>query len=72
MSNRVRQTKPLRQQQAELLGRGQQNVGRGVPLALAPGDGRVTGPGFDRHRQVHLGDRRIQIARHVHRQRLQR
>ena len=34
--------------------------------------GRVAGAGLHRHRQPHLGDGRFQIARHVHRQRLER
>ena len=34
--------------------------------------GRVAGAGLHRDRQTHLGDRRFQIARHIHRQRLER
>ena len=60
------------QQQAQLFRRGQQDVGRAVTLALAPRGGGVAGAGLHRHRQVHLGDRRFEIARHVHRQRLER
>ena len=42
------------QQQRELLGRGEQDVGRIAALALALGSGRVAGAGLDADRQPHL------------------
>ena len=59
-------------QQRQLFRRGQQNVGRRMALALAARGRRVAGAGLHRHGQIHLRDGRFQIARHVHRQRLQR
>ena len=59
-------------EQRQLLGRGQQDVGRLDPLALAPGDPRVAGARLGGHLQAHLGDRRHQVALDVYRQRLER
>lgn len=59
-------------EQRQLLRRGQQDVGRVEPLALALGDAGIAGAGFDPDRQAHLLDRRRQVALHVDRQRLQR
>ena len=42
-----------------------------MALALTARGGGVAGAGFHRYRQAHLRDRRFQIARHIHRQRLQ-
>ena len=61
-----------RQQQRQLLGRGEQDVRRIAPLPLPPRHRRVAGAGLDLDRQAHLGDRRLQIARDVDRERLQR
>ena len=47
-----------RQQQRELLGRRQEDVGRIGLLALALAGRRVAGAGLDADRQPHLGDRR--------------
>ena len=60
------------EQQRELLGRGEQDVGRIAALALALRDRRVAGAGLDADRQPHLGDRPLEIARDVDRERLQR
>ena len=60
------------EQQRELLGRGQQDVGRIAALALALRGRRVAGAGLDADRQPHLGDRRFEVARDVDRQRLER
>ena len=60
------------QQQRQLLGRGEQDVRRIAPLPLPPRHRRVAGAGLDLDRQPHLGDRRLQIARDVDRQRFQR
>ena len=60
------------QQQRQLLGRGEQDVRRIAPLPLPPRHRRVAGAGLDLDRQAHLGDRRLQIARDVDRERLQR
>ena len=56
----------------ELLGRGQQNVRRVAALALALGGRRVARAGLDPDRQRHLGDRRFEVARDVHGERLER
>src|SRR5581483_1287436 len=56
----------------ELLGRGQEDVRRIAALALAFRGRRVAGAGLDADRQPHLGDRLLEIARDVDRQRLQR
>ena len=61
-----------RQQQRELLGRGEQNVGRVAALPLPLGGGRVAGAGFQPHRQAHLPDRDFQVAGDVDGQRLER
>ena len=60
------------EQQRELLRRGEQDVGRIAPLALALRGRRVAGAGLDADRQLHLGDRPLEIARDVDRERLQR
>ena len=60
------------QQQRQLLGRGEQDVRRIAPLPLPPRHRRVAGAGLDLDRQAHLGNRRLQIARDVDRERLQR
>ena len=61
-----------RQQQRQLLRRGEQDVRRIAPLPLPPRHRGVAGAGLDLDRQPHLGDRRFQIARDIDRQRLQR
>ena len=61
-----------RQQQRQLLGRGEQNIRRIAPLPLPPRHRRIAGAGLDLDRQPHLGDRRLQIARDVDRERFQR
>ena len=61
-----------RQQQRQLLGRGEQDVRRIAPLPLPPRHRRIAGAGLDLDRQPHLGNRRLQIARDVDRERLQR
>ena len=61
-----------RQQQRQLLRRGQQDIRRIAPLPLPPRHRRVAGAGLDLDRQAHLGDRRLQIARDIDRERLQR
>ena len=61
-----------RQQQRQLLRRGEQDVRRIAPLPLPPRHRGVAGAGFDLDRQRHLGDRGFQIARDIDRQRLQR
>jgi hypothetical protein len=60
------------EQQRELLRCGEQNVGRIAALALALGSRCVAGVRFQPHRQCHFLDWNFQIARDVHRQRLQR
>ena len=60
------------QQQRQLLGRGEQDVRRIAPLPLPPRHRRIAGAGLDLDRQPHLGNRRLQIARNVDGQRLQR
>ena len=61
-----------REQQRQLFGRGEQNVRRIAPLPLPPRHRRVAGAGLDLDRQPHLGDRRLQIARDIDRERFQR
>src|SRR5579863_1960710 len=61
-----------REQQGELLGRGEQDVRRIAPLPLPPRYRRVSGAGFDLDRKAYLGDRRFQVAGDVDRERLQR
>jgi hypothetical protein len=60
------------QQQRQRLGRRQQEIGRPLALAHAPALRRVAGAALGPHRQAHLGDRRLEIAADVGRQRLQR
>jgi hypothetical protein len=59
-------------QQAQLLRRGQQDLRRIGPLPRSLVPGRVAGPRLHLDLEVHLQDRRHQIALHVHRQRLER
>ncbi len=59
------------QQQRELFGGGEQDVGRIAALALALGGGGVAGAGLDPDGQAHLGDRGAEIAGDIDRQRLQ-
>lgn len=59
-------------QQRQLLGRGQQDVGRPADLAGALVGRRVARAGLDPHGQSHLGDGRVEVAGDVDRQRLQR
>ena len=61
-----------RQQQRQLFRRGEQNIRRIAPLPLPPRHRRIAGAGLDLDRQPHLGNRRLQIARDVDRERLQR
>ena len=61
-----------RQQQRELLRRGEQDIGRITALALALGGGRVAGAGFQPHVEAHLLHRDFQVARDVDRQRFER
>ncbi len=61
-----------RDQQRELLGRGQQDVGRVELLALALVLRRVAGARLQRDRQAHLGDRLAEIALDVDGERLER
>ncbi len=58
--------------QRQLLRRGQQNVRRIAALTLALACRRVAGAGLDPDRQLHLGDRRLEIACDVDGERLQR
>ncbi len=60
------------EQERELLGRCQQDVGRDVFLALAARSGRVAGAGFDADIEAHFGCGRFEISRDVHRQGFQR
>ena len=59
-------------EQGQLLGRGHQDVGREQPLALALVDAGVAGARLHGDTEAHLRDRRLQVAVHIHRQRLQR
>ncbi len=61
-----------RQYQCELLGRGEQDMRRVAPLALSLRGRRVAGAGLDPDRQPHFGDRPLQIARDIDRERLER
>ena len=61
-----------RDQQRQLLGRGEQDVRRLELLALPLVRGRVAGARLQRHRQAHLADRLAEIALDVDGQRLQR
>jgi hypothetical protein len=60
------------QDQRELLGRGEQDLGRIAALALALRCRRVAGAGLDADRQSHLGHRPLEVACDVDRERLQR
>ncbi len=60
------------QQQRQRFGRGQQHVGRIEPLAGAAVLRRVAGARLGADLQAHLRHRRVEIARDVDRQRLQR
>ncbi len=60
------------QQQCELFGRGQQNVGRIAALALALRGRRIAGAGLDADRETHFADRRFEVAGDIDRKRLQR
>ena len=62
----------MRQHQRDLLGRGQQNVGRRDALARAARGRRVAGAGLEPDRQLHLRDRHGQVARDVDGERLER
>jgi hypothetical protein len=59
-------------EQRHLLGRGDQDVGRMMALALALGGRRVAGPRLDADRQAHLARRPFEIACDVDGQRLER
>ena len=61
-----------RQQQRQLLGSGEQNVGRIAALPLPARHRGVAGAGLDLDRQPHLGDRCFEIARDVDGERFQR
>ena len=60
------------EQQGELFGRGEQDVGRLAALALAFARRRVAGAGLDADGKSHFGDGNFEIARHVDGERLQR
>ena len=60
------------EQQRQLLRRRHQDVGRRAPLPRAARHRRVAGARLGADRQLHLRDRRRQVARHVDGQRLQR
>ena len=60
------------EQQRELLGGGEQDVGRGAALAGALAGRGVAGPRLDADRQAHLGDRDLEVAGDVDRECLQR
>ena len=62
---------PVREQQRQLLRRGQQDVGRLLDLAGAFVGGRVAGAGLDPDGQAHLAHRRFEIARDVGGERLE-
>ena len=59
------------EQQRKLLGRGEQDVGRIAPLTLPLRDRRVAGARLEPDRQSHLGDRALEVARDVDRERLE-
>ena len=59
-------------EQGELFGRRQQDVGRRAALALPFGGRGVAGAGLDAHGKPHFGDGNFEIARHVDGERLQR
>ena len=58
-------------EQGQLFRRGEQNVRRVTPLALSHMGGRVAGAGLYPNGQVHILDRRHQIALDIHGQRFQ-
>ena len=60
-----------RQQERQLLGRGEQDLRGIAPLALALGGGGVAGARLHPHPQAHLRNGRLQIARDINGQRLQ-
>ena len=60
------------QQQRQRFRRRHQQVGRPLALAQAPALRRVAGAALGAHRQLHLGDRQLEVAADVGRQRLQR
>ena len=60
------------EQQRQLLRRRHQDVGRSRSLPRPPRHRRVAGARLGADRQLHLGDRRHEVARDVDRQRLQR
>jgi hypothetical protein len=60
------------EQQRELLGRREQDIRRIAPLTLAPRHRRVAGAGLHLHRQAHLRNRRLEVARNVDGERFQR
>ena len=62
----------LGEQQRQAFGRGQQNMGRCGALPGAAIGGRIAGAGFNANGQCHAFNRRHQIARDIHRQRLER
>ena len=62
----------MRDQQRQLLGRRQQDIGRAGDLARALGGGGVAGAGLDLDGQRHLGDRHFEIAGDIDGQCLQR
>jgi hypothetical protein len=62
----------IRQQERQRLGRRQQKVRRPFALADAPALRCVAGPALGADRQLHLRDRRLEIAADVRRQRLER
>ena len=47
----------MRQEQRQLFGRGEQNIGRRMALALAAAGRRIAGAGFDADVESHFGDR---------------
>ncbi len=59
------------QDEGQLLGRGQQDIGRIAALALALGGRRIAGARLDTDRQGHLGDRLLEVARDIDGERLQ-
>ena len=61
----------VREEQRELFGRGQQDVGRALDLARALVGGGVARAGLDADRQRHLAHGRLKVARDVDGQRLE-
>ena len=60
------------QQQRQRFRRGHQQIGRPLALAQPPALRRVAGAALGAHRQLHLGDRHLEVAADVGRQRLER